>query len=169
MSQLKNGVDVEALNATLSAIKLDPAKAKFKFRSMTHWLGGARSRTEIKDFVLESDEPIPLLGSNIAPNAVEMVLAALGSCLSVGFAYSAAGMGINLQSLELNIEGDLDVHGFLGLSKEIRPGYKNIRVAIRLKSDASGEKIKELFDHVIETSPVTDIIRNPVPVDILLE
>ncbi len=169
MSTIRNGVDVDALAATASAIKSDPEKAEFEFHAETRWLGGARSRTKIKEFVLESDEPATLLGSDTAPNAVEMVLAALGSCLAVGFAYSAAFMGINLESLELDVRGNLDLQGFLGLSDKVRPGYQDVRVVCRLKSDASRDKIEELFKHVIDTSPVMDIIRNPVPMIVSLE
>ncbi len=168
MNAVRNGVYVDLLNATIEEIKSDPKKAKFEFRSRTRWLGGARSRTEIKEFSMESDEPAVLLGSNTAPNAVEMVLGALGSCLAVGFAYGAARRGIDLESMELHVKGDLDVQGFLGISEAVRPGYQSIQVSCMLKGDASREKMQELFEHVVNTSPVTDIIRNPVPVTISL-
>jgi uncharacterized OsmC-like protein len=169
MSVIRNGVNVDALTATVNAIKLDSTKARFEFHARTEWQGGARSRIKIRGFTLECDEPPVLLGSNTAANPVEMVLAALGSCLAVGFAYSAAIQDINLESMELEVKGNLDLQGFLGISKEVRPGYQNVQVICRLKSDAPVEKIKELFEHVIDTSPVTDIIRNPVPVTISLE
>lgn len=165
----KNGVDVNNLVAAVDAMKSDRAKAQLKFRTHTTWLNGAHSRTKIKDFTIEADEPAVLLGSNKAPNAVELVLAALGSCLSVGFAYAAAARGIDLQSMEFDIEGDLDLQGFLGISDEVRPGYERIRVSCKLKSDAPRDKIKDLIEYVVRTSPVTDIIRNPVPVTISLE
>ncbi len=169
MSTIRNGVDVDALVATVKAIKADPTKAIFEFHARTEWQGGARSRIKIRGFTLECDEPPALLGSNTAANPVEMVLAALGSCLAVGFSYGAAIQGIDLESMELEVSGDLDLQGFLGISKDVRPGYQNIQVTCRLKSSAPREKIKELFEHVIDTSPVTDIIRNPVPLTISLE
>ncbi|MFB3764111.1 MAG: OsmC family protein [Methanotrichaceae archaeon] len=165
----RNGVDLEKLVTTTSAIRADPNMAQLKFRANTKWLDGARSRTNIKEFTIDADEPAVLLGSGKAPNAVEMVLAALGSCLAVGFAYNAAARGIVLQSLEIMLEGDLDLQGFLGTSDKVRPGYQNIKVKCRVKSSAPKEKIEELFKYVQRTSPVTDIIRNPVPVIMELE
>jgi uncharacterized OsmC-like protein len=53
---------------------------------------------------VEGDEPISYLGSNIVPNPVETILAALGSCLAIGFAYNAAARGINLESLDISLE-----------------------------------------------------------------
>lgn len=124
MSTIRNGVDVDALAATINAIKSDPTKAKFEFHTRTEWQGGARSRIKIRGFTLECDEPPVLLGSNTAANPVEMVLAALGSCLAVGFSYGAAIQGIDLESIEFEVSGDLDVQGFLGISKDVRPDIR---------------------------------------------
>lgn len=177
-----NGVNVDQLVGTINAIKANPDLARFKFRAKNEWVGGGHSRTSIqsfygagqedssrhKPFVLEGDEPPVLLGANAGPNAVEAVLHALGSCLAVGFIYNAAAQGIKIDSLEFELEGDLDLHAFLGLSDQVRPGYENIRLSYRVKSDAPREKIVALCDHVQKTSPVLDIIRNPVPVTVSL-
>jgi len=109
-----------------------------------------------------------LLGENHGPNAVEAILHALASCLAVGFVYNAAVQGITVESLEFDIEGELDLHGFLGLSEDVRAGYDNIEIKYRVKADAPREKLIELCYYVQKTSPVLDIIRNPVPVSVSL-
>jgi uncharacterized OsmC-like protein len=96
------------------------------------------------------------------------LLHALASCLAVGFVYNAAVQGIAVESLEFDLAGDLDLHGFLGLSDQVRAGYNNIEVKYRVKADAPREKIVELFDYVQKTSPVLDIVRNPVQVNVSL-
>ncbi len=178
-----NGVDVQQLVGTIEAVKANPEIARFRFRSETDWISGGHCRTRIqgfygagqedtsraRPFVLEGDEPPVLLGSNEGPNAVEAVLHALASCLAVGFVYNAAARGINVESLSFRLEGDLDLHGFLGLSDRVRPGYQNITVAYRVKADAPREQIVELCDYVQRTSPVLDILRNGVPVKVTLE
>lgn len=178
-----NGVNVDQLVGTIKAIQDNPSLARFQFRAETDWVEGGHSRTTIqgfygagqadasraKPFVLEGDEPPVLLGGNAGPNAVEAVLHALASCLSVGFIYNAAAQGIRVESLTFRLEGDLDLHGFLGLSDTVRPGYQNIRLSYRVKSNAPREKLEALCEYVQRTSPVLDIIRNPVPVSINLE
>ncbi len=180
---LINGVNVDQLVGTVNAIKQNPDLARFQFRAHNEWLDGGHSRTFIqgfygadqedasrtKPFVMEGDEPPVLLGENAAANAVEAVLHALASCLAVGFVYNAAAQGIKIDSLEFELEGDLDLHAFLGLSDQVRPGYENIRLSYRVKSDAPREKIVALCEYVQKTSPVLDIIRNPVPVSISLK
>jgi len=178
-----NGVNVDQLVGTIDAIKQNPDLARCKFRAETEWVSGGHSRTKIQSFyaagqedtsragafVLEGDEPPVLLGENHGANAVEAVLHALASCLSVGFVYNATAMGIRVESLSFKLEGDLDLHAFLGLSEETRPGYENIKLTYRIKSDAPREKIVELCNYVQKTSPVLDIIRNPVPVTVTLD
>ena len=109
-----------------------------------------------------------LLGMNSAPNAVEAVLHALSSCMTVSFIYPAAAQGIRVDALEYTMEGDVDLHGFLQLSDKIRPGLQNIRVKAKVKADAPREKIQELLDYAAKTSPVMDTIRNPVTVSVEL-
>lgn len=178
-----NGVNVDQLVETINAIKNQPELAKFKFRATNQWIEGGHSQTKIKSFygagqedtsrtqpfVLEGDEPPVLLGENRAPNAVETVLHALASCIGVGFIYNAAAQGIKVEELEMNLEGDLDLHAFLGLSDQKRPGYEKIELTYNVKADASEEKIKELCGYVQKTSPVLDIIRNSVPVSVKME
>jgi uncharacterized OsmC-like protein len=178
--QTMNGVDVGQLMQTIEAIREQPDLAKFRFRASNTWLGGGRSRTRIKEFygagqedasrsdpfTLEGDEPPVLLGDNSAPNAVEAALHALASCLAVGFAYNAAAEGIEVRSLEFDLEGELDLHGFLGLSPDVRAGYQDVRLTYRVDCDASPEKVDEVCVHVQRTSPVLDIFRNPVQVDV---
>ena len=180
---LVNGVNVDQLIGTINAIKENQDLARFEFRAETEWIDGGHCRTRIQSFhgagqedqsrsrpfVMEGDEPPVLLGTNEAPNAVEAVLHALASCLSVGFIYNAAAQGIRVDSLKFKLEGDLDLRAFLGLTEQVRPGYQNIRLTYRVKSDAPREKLEALCDYVQKTSPVLDIIRNPVPVSISLE
>lgn len=179
-TQEMNGLDVEQLTETIDQVKENPDLAKFNFKAQTKWINGAHSRTEIQDFygagkedesrtepfIMEGDEPPVLLGSNKAPNSVETVLHALTSCLAVGFAYNAAAKGIEVEDLTFDISGEMDLHAFLGISDESRPGYENIKVTYKVNCDASREEVEELCEYVQNTSPVLDIIKNPVPVSV---
>ncbi|NDL60933.1 OsmC family protein [Phytoactinopolyspora mesophila] len=178
--ETRNGVNVAQLVETIGAIQNDPSLATFRFRATNTWLGGGHSRTSINGFwgagqedasrqtpfTLEGDEPPVLLGQNNGPNAVEAVLHALASCLAVGFVYNAAAQGIEVRELEFDLEGELDLHGFLGLSEQTRPGYGHITLTYRVDADATSEQIDELCQYVQRTSPVLDIIKNPVTVTV---
>jgi uncharacterized OsmC-like protein len=171
-----NGVNLDQLQASINAIQGETDLAKFQFRAVNTWVQGGHNRSSIKEFygvgkeddtrtepfILDADEPAVLLGEDHGANPVEFVLHALAACLTTSMVYHAAARGIKIDSVESRLEGDLDLRGFLGLSKEVRPGYQNLRVHFTVKSDAPADQLRELT----KFSPVYDIVSNPVPVDI---
>ncbi len=179
ISTVMNGVDVERLGQTIQAIQKDSGLAKSQFRATNRWVNGGHNRSSIqgfyaagqedtsrtKPFVLDADEPPALLGQDKGANPVEFVLHALAACVTTSLVYHAAARGIKLESVESQLEGDLDLRGFLGLSDQVRRGYKEIRVKFNVKSDASPEQLEELT----KFSPVYDIVSSPVPVSIQVE
>ena len=60
------------------------------------------------------DEPPALLGDDTAPNPSEASLAALGSCLAVGIHANAVARGITINSLELELEADINITAVWG-------------------------------------------------------
>ena len=179
VTNIVNGVDVDRLYGTIEHIGAEPTLARFQFRARNHWLDGGHNRSTIKGFhgagkedtsrtepfVLDVDEPPILLGENRGPNAGEYVLHALGACLTGTLVYHAAARGIALEGLECTIEGDVDLHGFLGLDESVRPGYENVRVAFKATGDFDDEQLAELAS-LTRFSPVRDIVSNPVAVAI---
>lgn len=175
----RNGVDVDRLVATVGAVQADPGIAAFTFRARSTWETGGRSRGEIgafehagatttdrpEAFTLIGDEPPTLLGMNAGPNAVELVLQALAFCYAVGYAYNAAARGIEIEELRYEVEGDLDLHRFLGLGGP-RAGFSSIRAKSWVRSpNATAEQLEDLCQYVQDTSPVRDILTAPVPVE----
>jgi len=137
--------------------------------------GGFRVLTCSREFTLSADEPDMLCGTDTAANPVEMVLQAYGACLTIGYAMNAAVRGINLDDIQVELEGDIDLPGFLGLEppKELNmdklPGYKSIKANVKLKGDADPKVLQELHEHVIKTSPVGVTLTRPIEVSTSLE
>ena len=179
VSSTLNGIDLDRLSGTIEAVSGDPTLARFQFRARNHWINGGYSRSTIKDFYgvghedtsrteafsVDSDEPPVLLGENRAPNTVEYVLHALAACVSGTIIYHAAARGIAVDGMETTIEGDVDLHGFLGLDADVRPGFGQIRVTIKVTGDFDDARLAELAS-LTRFSPVRDIVTNPVPVAI---
>jgi len=177
-SKIINGVDVTRMTETIRAIKSQPEIADFKFRASNTWVDGGENKIEVgnfygagaeqvreKPFTLTADEPPVLLGKDKGANPVEYVLAALSGCMTTTLAYHSAAQGVEIQGIESDYEGDLDLKGFLGIDPEVRKGYKEIRVHFKVKTEADKEKLLALA----KNSPVFDIITNPTPVKITIE
>ncbi len=118
----RNGVNVAALFATIEAVKGNPAIAKFNFRATNRWLGGEKNRSTFQQFSgalqehrtagptfsADNGEAPVLLGAVQAPNPVEWLLHALIGCMTTTTAYHAAALGITVDAIESELDGDID-------------------------------------------------------------
>ena len=161
-----NDVDIASVASLAKKIQSEPDVAATKWGAQVKWNGGFRSEAHIRDFgSVKSDEPDQLGGTNTGPNPVEQVLGALGNCLAVGYAANATAAGITINDLTIDVEGDLDLHTFLGL-KDGNAGFSGISVKVNLDSDASPEALRALHDKVVSTSPVGHTLNRAVPVNV---
>ena len=163
-----NDVDIESVASLAGKIQEEPGVADTRWNARVKWKGGFRSEAAIRDFApVASDEPPELGGSNTGPNPVEQVLAALGNYLAVGYAANATAAGIEIRDLSIELEGDLDLHTFLGLS-DGNAGYSGITVKVNIDSDAPQADLDALHEKVTSTSPVGHTLSRAVPVKIEL-
>jgi uncharacterized OsmC-like protein len=176
-AQLKNAkvndIDTAALKQTMEAIKADPAQGIAGFHVTTRWKGGTRSETHVsgwelggqrraKNFVIPIDEPPELLGTNTAPNPQEHLLAAMNACMMATYVAACAMQGVELEHLEIETKGELDLRGFLGLDKKVKPGYDELEYVVRIRGDGTPQQFDAVHKWVMATSPNYWNIANPI-------
>jgi uncharacterized OsmC-like protein len=171
-----NGIHLETLQSTVQAIQSDPGLGACKFRVSNTWLGGNHNRTTVSGFYgarqeiahkqtyeLHADEPPILAGHDEGANPVEHLLNALAACVTTSMVAHAAVRGIHIEELESELEGDIDLNGFLGLNESVPKGFTEIRVKFRVKSDIeSMDRLKRLT----RFSPVFNTITQGADVNI---
>lgn len=174
-----NGVDTPTLFATIDAVRRQRELANFQFRATNTWIEGTHSRTRLETFSgaggehrhsgdvqFDADHPQVLVGQDHAPTPVEFLLHAIAACLTSGIGNIAAARGVKLTEVQSTVEGDIDLQGILGLSDEVRNGYKQIRVSFRLKGDASPEKLRQIVEQSKARSAVFDVLTNGTTVQV---
>jgi uncharacterized OsmC-like protein len=174
-----NGIHMETLQGTVQAIAQEPELGHCKFRARNAWLGGTRNRSTVTGFygakqeiahqppfVLHADEPPILAGADEGANPVEHLLNALAACVTTSMVAHAAVRGIHIEELESELEGDIDLNGFLGLDDEVPKGFTDIRVRFTVKADVEDlDQLKKLTAY----SPVFNTITQGANVDIQVE
>jgi len=174
-----NGIHMETLLGTVNAIQQEPELGESKFRASNVWLGGNRNQSTItgfygakqeiahkQKFVLDADEPPILAGNDDGANPVEHLLNALAACVTTSMVAHAAVRGIRIEALESELEGDIDLRGFLGLADDVAKGFTDIRIRFKVKADEQNlEKLKRLTAF----SPVLNTITKGATVDIQVE
>lgn len=93
---------------------------------------------------------------------MELVLAALGTCQEITYAAYATVLGVDLESLEVEVEGRLDPRGFFGVADDVDPGFSEVSYRVRIESPAEPERVEKLVRAVDEHCLVLDILRRPV-------
>jgi uncharacterized OsmC-like protein len=177
--QARNGVDVPTLFATINAVGEQRELASFQFRASNRWIKGTHSRTRMesfsgaggehthaREFAYDADHHPVLCGDDEGPTPVEFLLHALASCLTAGIANIASARGINLTEVESRVEGDIDLQGLLGLSDQVRNGYRKLRIGFRIRGDAGADDLRKVVEQSRARSAVFDVLSNGTAVEI---
>lgn len=112
-------------------------------------------------FSLTIDEPASMGGTDEGPSPIQVLLMALAGCLNMTGHTVAKEQGLDLKSMKITIEGDMDAATFMGYSTNNRAGFDKVMVNIETEF---GEIIsKEQRDKWLEVTesrcPVTDNIK----------
>lgn len=159
-----NGIDTDGVKALIGHVAEDSANAKTHWHVTSSWEGGTRSDTKVsgygfgkeyikKDFTIHIDEPTELGGTNQFANPQEYLLAAFNGCIMVGYVVGCSMEGIELEELRIETEGDIDLRGFLGLDKNVKPGYDEISYTVHIKGNGTSEQFQKVHETVCATSP----------------
>ena len=152
------------LSETIKVIQNDKNQAKAVFEAKTELVDQVLCRVNIRDFHLTTDEPASLGGLDTAPNPVELVLAALGTCQEVVYSAYASILGIPLNSVKINVRGSLDLQGLFALDANTASGFEEIVYDTYIDSPADEATIQRLVDAVTAHCPVLDTLKRPIPV-----
>ncbi|MHA1566847.1 MAG: OsmC family protein [Alphaproteobacteria bacterium] len=118
---------------------------------------GLRCEIEEGQWKLAADMPVKAGGAESAPTPGVLGRGALASCLAIGISVWAARLEIPIDTIEVEVQGDFDVRGELGIDKDVRPGYQEVRYTISIDSPASKETIVGLLETVERCSPYLDV------------
>jgi uncharacterized OsmC-like protein len=172
-SVLLNGLDTNALTATVAAVAGNPALAPVAFRAKSTWNGRLRSETKIEGYELagapiprshtiRSDEPHELFGTDSTANPQDLLLAALNACMMVGFVVGATARGITIESLSVESSLALDLRGAFGLDPGIPAGAERIRYTIEVNGSGTREQFEDIHAEVTRNSPNRYHLANPI-------
>jgi uncharacterized OsmC-like protein len=171
-----SGVNAQVLGTVIETIKNKPEMAKVTFQVQTQWQNGdgfkitstgknfqigGQTIERREAYTLASDYPNEMGGMNKSPTVCEMCMASIGSCISQTIVAYATMIGVQLDSISIKTEGDVDIRGFTGVSEDVRPGAQEFRMDIHLESKtASKEQLEKLYELGNRFSPAIDTMKH---------
>lgn len=171
---MRNGIPLAAVSELTAEIRRTPAEGIVRYRVGLDWQNGTRSTVRTlpmtfgqhqvnRDFGWTIDEPRQLGGGNHGPSPQEFLLAGVGACILVGFAVGAAVMGIQLGELRVEVDGELDLAGFLGVGPDASVPLRAVRYRIQVSGDGTPAQFEELRQQAVRHSPNAMSIAREVP------
>lgn len=124
----------------------------------------AQTHTEldvgVRGHNLKVDEPEDFGGSDKAPNPLEYMFTALASCLNITVHKVAEEQGVEIETLEIDVEGEVDLEKFMGEDPKKRAGFQEVDVEVSIKSDSDRVTEHEILEEAEERCPVSDNLQN---------
>jgi uncharacterized OsmC-like protein len=96
----------------------------------------------------------------------DLLLGALAACAQITCQMVAAAMGVPTEAINVTVEGDLDLQGTLGTSKDARVGFENIRVTFDIRApQATPEQLKALQAKTEQYCVVMQTLQHPPQIE----
>jgi uncharacterized OsmC-like protein len=132
---------------------------------------GERFKIESKigDHTLYVDQPKTSGGEDTGPTPLEYFFLSLAGCIATIARIAAKQKRITLRSMDVKVEGDLDVEGLMGRNPDAHSGFGGITVKVKIDADMTKEEKEAFLREVDRRCPVSDNIHNVTPVTLAVE
>ncbi len=141
----------------------DPDSARITLRAQ-----GSQTATpmacsvDIGRAIYQSEAHVGAGGAGTAACSGDLLLGALAACAQLTCQMVAAAMGIPTKRIEVKVEGNLDLRGTLGISKEVPVSFEQIRVRFEVDTpEATTEQLKMLHEKTEEYCVVMQTLTHP--------
>jgi uncharacterized OsmC-like protein len=168
-----NNINIAGLSEYANEVKENNIEGKATYGVVLNWVSGTKTTVKtknmvlgqhklVRDFEFTIDEPTQLLGVNCAPNPSEYMLGGLAGCMAVTFMAGATLMNIEIDQLQIEVDGELDLRGFLGVDKDIDAGFPELKFVYHVKGNGTQEQYNTLMERVRKHSPNFNTMKNEV-------
>lgn len=101
-------------------------------------------------------------GAGTAACSGDMLLGALSACAQITCQMVAAAMGVPIERIEVTVEGDLDLRGTLGISKDVSVGFQRIHTRFEIVAPrATPEQLRTLREKTEQYCVVLQTLTQP--------
>lgn len=116
-----------------------------------------------------SDMPAPMGGDGSAPNPGWLLRASMASCTATAIAMRAARLGVELKSLEVSVESESDVRGFVGI-EGVSTAMSGLRMSIKIGAEnVSEQQLRDIANGGNAIAAVSATLRERPPVALEIE
>lgn len=150
---VRRGGKIEDVQAELEKAR------NYRFQTRIRWKGDNTATVYARNHSFSVGQPASFDVQDVAPGALEYLLGSLGGCLVMGLQIHASRQGVKIEQIELALNAKPDnLLVFLGLEEDGHAGLAEISGTAYVESDAPLSRIRELWEHTLRVSPVTNTL-----------
>lgn len=154
-----------AIERNKKALELRPAIGRGTAVTKVRVHDGLTCEVEDGGWKLMADEGKSDGGNGEGPDPGVFGRAALGTCLAIGYMMWAAVRGVEITSLDVEVEADYDAAGMYGIDDSKPAGWSAMRYTVNIESPAAESEINELIDYADNHSSLLYGFTRPIPVE----
>jgi len=114
------------------------------------------------------DQPAAAGGTDQGPTPLDYQLISLGGCITAIGRIIANQRQLPVRGIRVSIEGELNTDRLLGKPTQDRTGFSSIKAVVEIDADLSREEKARLLQEIDGRCPISDNLKNPTPVAIVL-
>jgi len=157
-------IDLKAIQKPLKEqYRSDPSASRITLRARGGQTGTPLScSVDIGRAIYQAEAHRGVGGAGTAACSGDLLLGALAACAQLTCQMVATAMGIPVHHIEVTVEGDLDLRGTLGVSKEVPVGFEQIRVYFEVDApEATAEQLDKLRERTEQYCVVMQTLAQP--------
>lgn len=135
------------------------------FKAQAKWIQGTKIESETRGFKLIIDKPLEENGTNLGPKPAELSLQALGGCILFAYLFAAAKLRVEIEVLEVDVEGEVVPGGWIDEDNQERTGFKRVKFVVQVKTKHPEETIKKVQQLAKRVSPMFDNFSHTVKLE----
>ena len=112
------------------------------------------------EWTIQVDEPTEDGGTNSGPNPMQYFTASLAACQNEQAQVVAEELSLSIDEIDIAIEIDLDLAGFMGMEQHSNGSYKQVRLQAVVKGNITNEQAQELGKNVDARCPILALLRS---------
>jgi uncharacterized OsmC-like protein len=117
--------------------------------------------------IQEAEAHVGVGGPGTAACSGDLLLGALAACAQITCQMVATAMGIATERIEVVVEGDLDLRGTLGVSRDAPVGFESIRLRFEIDApEATMEQLEALVEKTERYCTVLQTLKQPPAIEL---
>lgn len=157
-------MDLRAIQKPLKEkYRSDPNSSRITLRAQSDQIDTPIACSlEVGQKIFEAQAHSGVGGPGTAACSGDLLLGALAACAQLTCQLVATAMKIPLEHIRVEVEGEMDLSGTLGISKEVPVGFQNIHARFDIKApDATPDQLAALKEKTELYCVVMQTLKNP--------